>query len=173
MKERSGTKKLVMTSLFAAIIMIFTSSVRLGVGANGGYIHFGDAMIYLAACMLPVRCAATAAMLGGALADIFVGSAVWAFPTAIIKALNVVVFTLVLKTHTKGGMTAGISIRNVTASVFSGLVTVVGYFIAEGLMYGFAGAVVSIPSSIIQAAGSSALFCAVSGVTERVRCIRL
>lgn len=168
MKENS-TKKLVMTALFAAIIMIFTSSVRLGVSADGGYVHFGDAMIYLAACMLPVRCAVAASMLGGALADIFVGSAVWAFPTAIIKALNALVFALVLKTHTKGGITVGVNIRNVTASIVSGAVTVVGYFIAEGLMYGFAGAVVSIPSSIVQAVGSSVLFLAVSGVLGRVR----
>lgn len=173
MKERSGTKKLVMTSLFAAIIMIFTSSVRLGVGANGGYIHFGDAMIYLAACMLPVRCAATAAMLGGALADIFVGSAVWAFPTAIIKALNAAVFAFVCGFGKDVHTVKLMSVRTVTASIFSGAVTVVGYFIAEWLMYGFAGAAVSVPASVIQAAGSSALFCAVSGVTERVRCIRL
>ena len=42
------------TGLFAAMIAIMTAYIcHIPYGANGGYIHFGDALIYLAAVFLP------------------------------------------------------------------------------------------------------------------------
>ena len=42
------------TALFAALICITTAYIfHIPVGANGGYVHVGDALIYLAAAVLP------------------------------------------------------------------------------------------------------------------------
>ena len=41
------------TGLFAAMIALMTAYIfHIPYGANGGYIHFGDALIYIAAVLL-------------------------------------------------------------------------------------------------------------------------
>ena len=62
----SQVKKLTFTALMAAMITIFTAYIcHIPVGQNGGYIHFGDSLIYIAACLLPWPYAMTAAAIGG------------------------------------------------------------------------------------------------------------
>ena len=46
-------------------------------GFNGGYIHLGDALIYLAAVLLPAPYAMAAGAIGGGLADLLTAP-VWA-----------------------------------------------------------------------------------------------
>ena len=49
----SQVKKLTFTALMAAMITIFTAYIcHIPVGQNGGYIHFGDSLIYIAAFKL-------------------------------------------------------------------------------------------------------------------------
>ena len=54
---KSKTNKLlllVLSALFAAMITVMTAFLfHIPIGVNGGYLHFGDALIYLAASMLP------------------------------------------------------------------------------------------------------------------------
>ena len=52
---------LVTSALFAASITVVTAYMLHIPLPTGGYIHLGDALIYLAACLLPVPCAAAAA----------------------------------------------------------------------------------------------------------------
>ena len=57
-------------AMFAAMITLTTAYLfHIPIGANGGYIHFGDAFIYLAASLLPMPYACAAAAIGGGLAD--------------------------------------------------------------------------------------------------------
>ena len=52
--EREKTVKMAAAGLFAAMIAVMTAYIcHIPYGANGGYIHFGDALIYLAAVFLP------------------------------------------------------------------------------------------------------------------------
>lgn len=58
-----ATSKLVTTGLFAAMITMMTAYIfHIPYGANGGYIHFGDALIYLGAVFLPRPYALAAAL---------------------------------------------------------------------------------------------------------------
>ena len=51
---RNNTLKITAAGLFAAMITIMTAYIcHIPYGANGGYIHFGDALIYLGAVFLP------------------------------------------------------------------------------------------------------------------------
>lgn len=69
----SQVKKLTFTALMAAMITIFTAYIcHIPVGQNGGYIHFGDSLIYIAACLLPWPYAMTAAAIGGGMAEAFI-----------------------------------------------------------------------------------------------------
>ena len=81
-------------AMFAAMITLTTAYLfHIPIGANGGYIHFGDAFIYLAASLLPMPYACAAAAIGGGLADFLSGVPIWVIPTMIIKPLTAVWFT--------------------------------------------------------------------------------
>lgn len=91
--NRRKTGEIVVTGLFAAMITVMTAFIcHIPYGANGGYIHFGDAVIYLAAAFLPKPYALAAAAIGGGLADLLTAP-MWAPATVIIKMLIVLPFT--------------------------------------------------------------------------------
>ena len=156
---KSNTRNLVLASLFAAIIMIFTSCVKVNTGINEGYLHFGDSMIYLAACLLPTPYAMGAAAVGGALADIMAGSPVWAPITAIIKALNALPFALIYLTPFVKNKQKILCVPTVLMTIVSGLITIFGYLIAETIMFTFESACASALIGIVQATGSAVIFC--------------
>lgn len=150
--------KICLTGLFAAMIAVLTAFVKIPVGMNSGYIHVGDSLIYIAGCILgPLGMVASS--VGGALADIMAGSAVWAFPTAIIKIFNCIPFIIATRIYKK--KTSKFKVVNgytLIMTVVSGLVTAGGYFLAEGIMYTFPTAFTGLPFSFVQAAGSGVVF---------------
>ena len=116
-------------AMFAAMITLTTAYLfHIPIGANGGYIHFGDAFIYLAASLLPMPYACAAAAIGGGLADFLSGVPIWVIPTMIIKPLTAVWFT----SHSERLLCR----RNVCALILAGLVSNAGYYIAEALFSG-------------------------------------
>ncbi len=86
MREKTNTHDLVTTAIFAAAIAATTAYVLHIPLPTGGYIHVGDALIYLAACLLPMPWAMAAGAVGGALADLLTAP-VWVPATFVIKAL--------------------------------------------------------------------------------------
>ena len=59
-----------LTGLMAAMIALMTAYIcHIPTGINGGYIHFGDSLIYIAAALLPTPYAHASAAIGGGLAD--------------------------------------------------------------------------------------------------------
>lgn len=86
MKEMSKVQLLTYTGMFAAAITVTTAYVLHIPLPTGGYIHLGDTLIYLAACLLPLPYAMAAGAVGGALADLLTAP-MWTLPTFVIKAL--------------------------------------------------------------------------------------
>ena len=122
------TQKLVLTTMFAALITVMTAYVcHIPVGVNGGYIHFGDALIYIAASILPTPYAILAAAIGGGLADLLTAP-MWMIATIIIKMAIALPFT--------SKNTKIICPRNVIAIFVSGIISTIGYAVAEGIMFG-------------------------------------
>lgn len=166
MRNRS-LRLLVSAALFAALTAVFTAFVKIPIGTSGGgYLHFGDSLIYLASCLLPFPYCMGAAAIGGALADVMAGAAAWALPTAVIKACNTVPFLLLRRLGPKEGriLTKGTALM----PVLSGGITLGGYFVAESLLYGVEAATVSLPFSVIQAVGSAVLFYLAAFALDRV-----
>ncbi len=152
----SKTKNLVATAMFAAIITVFTVCIQMKIGSNSGYIHFGDSMIYLASCILPLPYACCAASIGGAMADLLSGAGIWVIPTAIIKSMNVIPFAIAVK-YLKNN-TKIITPVTIAMSVVSGLITISGYFVAECLIYSFEAASATVLLGLTQPIGSSIVF---------------
>lgn len=147
---RHHTGKIVLASVFAALIFVVTAYLpRFPVAS--GYIHFGDAFIYIASCLLPLPYAAAAAAIGAAAADTLTGFAVWAPATVVIKAAMVLSFNPRIYKIAAA--------RNMTASVIAGIIGTAGYYLYEALVISsFAVALESVPFNLIQGAGSAVIF---------------
>ena len=89
MQNKRSLFKITCTAIFTAIIVLATSIIKISTGLGEGYIHLGDSIIYLTACILPFPYCLIAGALGGALADIISGFAIWSIPTVIIKMMNI------------------------------------------------------------------------------------
>jgi len=159
----SKTRTLVSAALFAGIICITIAYfLHIPVGGNGGFVHVGDAFIYLAAVLLPTPYAACAAAIGAGMADILTGSANWALATIIIKPILVLFFTNRSKKI--------INTRNIFAAIIAGIVGTVLYMIAEGIMYGsFVSAFVLSLVGLVQPLGSFIVFVVIGLVFDKLK----
>ena len=142
---------LVVTGIMAALITLMTAYIcHIPVGTNGGYVHFGDALIYLAAALLPKPYALAAAAIGGGLADLFTAP-MWLPATIVIKMLIVLPFT----DHSQ----KIVSIRNVVAMVLAYFISGFGYFAAEYILFETISVFwISMLQSLVQSGGSAVFF---------------
>lgn len=171
-KNNTWIQKMCLTGLMAAIICVFTAFIKVNTGINNGYVHFGDSMIYLAGALLGPW-SALAAAIGGGMADILAGAPQWALATAIIKALNAVPFIIASGAYKKKHSSRKIiSLYTVPMVVVSGLISVFGYLLAEGLMYTFPTAWMSVPFTIIQAVGSAVIFLILGAALDAAKITR-
>lgn len=153
LKNRSKkTRYMVTASLFAALICLTTAYIlHIPVGGNNGYVHIGDAFIYLGAALLPMPYAIFCAAIGAAMADLVTGAAIWVVPTLIIKSI------LVLFLTSKANKI--INIRNVLGAFIAGFVGWVLYMLAEGIIVGsFTSAFVFSLIGLVQPIGSFIVF---------------
>lgn len=122
-------RRAVLTALFAAIICVTTAFLfHIPIGTAGGYIHLGDAFVYMVGAFLPTPYAMAAAGIGSGLADLLTGAPHWAVFTVLIKAAMAACFTDKKQTV--------IHAHNVVASVAAGCVCMIGYYFAEVMLFG-------------------------------------
>jgi uncharacterized repeat protein (TIGR04002 family) len=151
-----------LAGLFTALIFVATAYLpRIPIG-SGGYIHVGDAVVYLAASFLPRRLAMAAGGLGGALADVLSGFALWTPFTLIIKMTLVLPFT--------GRSEKLLCPRNIAALFAAFPVTVGGYYVAEWVLTGSESVpLASLPYNALQSAGSAVLYFCIAAQMDRAR----
>ena len=150
MSQRENLRLLTTTALFAAAITVMTAYMLHIPLPTGGYIHLGDALIYLAACLLPVPYAAAAAAIGAGLADLLTAP-MWVLPTLVIKAVLVLFFT--------SKSECILCPRNWAAVVAAGLFSPAAYALANCVMAGTMTAFLpQFLGTLAQGIGSGALF---------------
>jgi len=152
-------KNIIYASIFAAIICVVTMTAKIP--AAGGYYHTGDAFVYLAGACLPFPYAIIAGAIGGSLADLFSGYAVYIVPTFIIKACAAACFTS-RAAHI-------LCARNFIAVLAASAITVGGYFVAGAALYGFAGAAANVYGDLGQAAAGAAVFAALGAAIDKAK----
>nr|WP_288556415.1 TIGR04002 family protein [uncultured Mediterraneibacter sp.] len=160
MNKGQQTLKLTMTGVFAAMITIMTAYIcHVPYGANGGYIHFGDALIYVAAVFLPRPYAMAAAAIGGGMADLLTAP-LWAPATIMIKMIITLPFT------SKEGRI--LCPRNIIAPFLSALLSATGYYLAQGILFGsFVSVLASFAGSAVQSGGSAIIFLALAVALDK------
>lgn len=163
MKKTVSTGLLVLTALFAALILVVTAYLfHIPTPATGGYIHLGDAFLYLAASILPAPYAIAAGGIGEALSDVVTGGAAFALPTLVIKSAMALCFT--------SAGAAVVTKRNALACIAAGLICIGGYYLTEVFMLGsFAAPVAEIPGNLIQASASAAIYLVLGRAFDRLK----
>ena len=161
MSQRENLRLLVTAALFAAAITVMTAYMLHIPIPTGGYIHLGDALIYLAACLLPVPCAAAAAAIGAGLADLLTAP-MWVLPTLVIKVVVVLFFT------SRGEKL--LCRRNLAAVVLAGLFSPAAYALAGCAMAGTMAAFApQFLGTLVQGIGSGALFLVIAPGLDGVK----
>lgn len=153
------------TAIFTALILLATSVLKFSTGLGEGYIHLGDSLIYITACLLPFPYCIIAGALGGGLADVLSGFAIWSIPTMLIKTLNVLPFAITCKKYKSTNI---LSKQTILMSVFSGAITITGYFITECILYSVASATLSLIGNTIQAVASGIIFVIIATTLDKI-----
>ena len=163
MKEYN-VKDLVITSLFIALVFVFTWLVKfqLPFAPNGGLIHLGNVPFFLAAIFLDKRIGMTAGALGMGLFDLVSGWELWS-PMTVISAL--IMGYIINKLNYKH-----LNLINLLISfVLVAIVKVAVYYIGEiFILSSFVTPLASIPGNIIQIAVSSVIVLIVLKPMEKV-----
>lgn len=154
---------MVYAAVFAAMIFALTRFIQIPVPGGAGYLHFGDAMIYIVASTLGGPWALLASALGATLADLSSGFAVYAPISAIVKVLIALPFVLVNKKSEKI-----LTPLTICLTIPSGVITVLGYFLGD-LIVNRAYAVADIPMNIVQAVASAIIFVVISAAFDAAK----
>lgn len=143
---KNTTQKIVMTAMFSALICVATMIVKIPSPLKG-YINLGDCIVLLAGWLLSPVYGFLAAGIGSALADLFSGYAVYAPVTFVLKGAMAIVAYYGYKLMSKKAK--DIPSRIVSGTFSEGLM-ISGYFLFEGLLYGFAPSALNIPANAVQ-----------------------
>lgn len=136
--KTSHTFKIVMTALMMCLIMVAILFVRVPIPFTQGYVHLGDAMVFLSVLILGWKYGTAAAALGGMLGDLVGGFAAWAPWSFGIKGIMALITAAVISAFlrkepvSRKRLIAG----EVTGMLLAGIFMVAAYFFAEGIMYG-------------------------------------
>lgn len=140
------TKQLVIAALMTALACVATMIIKIPSPLKG-YINLGDCIVLTSGWMLSPVYGLLAAGLGSALADIFSGYVLYAPATFVIKGLMAIIAFFGFRLLRK-------KLGNLPSRIISGIaaeiVMILGYFVFEGFLYGFAPSVVNIPPNGVQ-----------------------
>ena len=129
MKENK-VQFIAVTAMAVALTYVFTTfvNVRLPIAANGGLIHLGNVPLFIMAILFGKKTGAIAGGVGMGLFDLLSGWTAWApFTFIIVGIMGYVVGAFVIK--------------------------IVGYYIAEIILYGnFVAPITSVPGNVVQIA---------------------
>ena len=162
------TGKLVTVALFAALACVATMVIKIP-SPLGGYLNFGDCVVLTAGWMLSPLYGFLAAGLGSALADVFSGYIVYAPATFVIKGLMALAAFYGAKALSgKLGTFGSKLLSGAAAEVWM----VLGYYLFEGCLYGFAPSAVNIPANGVQGAAGLILGVALCKALEKANVVR-
>jgi len=144
--DSNGTKKVVFGALFVALVYVCTAfvNIRLPIAANGGLIHLGNVPLFIIAITFGKKYGAVAGGLGMTIFDLTGGWFLWAPFTLVVVALMGFAAGAITQKH-KG-------LPAITAALAAACaIKIVGYYIAEAIIYGnWIAPAASIPGNLVQ-----------------------
>lgn len=145
----SLSKNIAFTALFAALCAVGT--IVLVIPLPYGYFNAGDIFVLLSAWCLGPFYGPLAAGVGSALADLWSGYALYAPATLFIKALDALtayyIWYLCKTLIKKNSLDV---LPRLFSAILGEAVMVVGYFLFESVLYGFAGGALALVGNTLQ-----------------------
>lgn len=147
-KETTSIQFLTITAIFVALTYVFTAfvNVRLPIAANGGLIHLGNVPLFIGAIIFGKKTGMIAGGVGMGLFDLLSGWTAWAPFTLIIVGIMGYAVGKITESekHQKFSW-------YVVAIAVACVIKVVGYYIAEVILYGnFVAPLASVPGNLVQ-----------------------
>lgn len=144
--KKVNVTDIAITGVCIALTLVATAfiNIRLPIAANGGLVHLGNVPLFLAAIIYGKKTGAFAGAFGMGLFDLLSGWTLWAPFTFVIVGLM---------GYTVGKITENrVGFRwNVLAIAAACVIKVVGYYIAEGIIYSnWVAPTLSIPGNLVQ-----------------------
>ena len=168
MSERNKTRKIVIAALLASLTCVATMIIKIPSPLQG-YLNLGDCVVLLAGWLLSPGYGFLAAGIGSALADLFSGYLIYAPATFVIKGVMALIAFFGFRLLQK-------KIGNLAARIVTGVVAevamVLGYYLFEGILYGFGPSAVNIPANGIQGAAGLVLGCLLVKIFEKNKIFR-
>jgi uncharacterized membrane protein len=123
--------------VFSALICVLTMVISIPIPATQGFINIGDAGVMICGLLFGPIIGGFSGGIGSALADIFLGYAIYAPGTLIIKGLEgfLVGFIANPKKYYEK-----INYRDILAVIAGGSLMAIGYFLYEIILFGIAAA---------------------------------
>ncbi|MCL2497281.1 MAG: ECF transporter S component [Symbiobacteriaceae bacterium] len=138
---------MVTAALFAALVTVATVVVAIPLPGQG-YANLGDGVVILTGCLLGPLWGGLAAAVGSLLADIYLGFALYAVASFMIKGLMAVVAYFVYTWLFKLSKKAILAV--VSASLLGEVIMVGGYYLFEERLWDGVVALASLPGNILQ-----------------------
>ena len=131
------TKKVCYTALLMAVTFIMISVVKIPI--PNGYIHLGDAAVFLCGFILGPVYGTIAAAIGAGAADYFAGFGAYIIPTMLAKGVMAYLTGYFLRGN-PGRQ------KEITVMVIAGVIMTLIYYVSEIILYGsFVSPLVNIP----------------------------
>lgn len=146
----SKLKDMVISALLIALVFVATRfiNIRLPIAVNGGLIHLGNAMLFVAAIVFGGKKGAIAGAFGMGLFDLLSEWAIWAPATFIIRGVMGYIIGTMANSNDRNGKKI---LWNVVGIILASIWMIVGYYVAEGILYGnWIAPLTSIPGNITQ-----------------------
>ncbi len=155
MSRSEKTSKLILTALMMCLVLLATVAIRIPAPFTQGYVHPGDAIIFIAVLLLGKKHGAVAAGVGSAMADVLGGFAIYAPWTLIIKAAMAFIMGFFIEISTRGNKPLkkilGVPVIQLIGMVISGVIMVAGYCLVDGMFAGnILAGVLGIPFNVGQ-----------------------
>lgn len=134
LKTKFNSKEISIYGLFIALVYIATT-INIQIGpTSGGLFHLGNVMSFTIALVFGKKAGAISGGIGMALFDILSPYAIWAPFTLVIRLIMGYVigyFAFKASSNKKQSI-----INNTFGLVISFIIMIIGYYIAEGIIYG-------------------------------------
>jgi uncharacterized membrane protein len=148
--QTNKTKDMVLSALLITLVFVATKfiNIRLPISINGGLIHAGNTMLFLAAIVFGKRKGAIAGAFGMGLFDVLSGWIAWAPFTFIVRGIMGYIIGQIAWSNGKNGNSI---VLNIIAIVVGGIWMMTGYYFTEVILYGnWIAPFTSVPGNITQ-----------------------
>lgn len=165
---RITTRELVIGALLISLVAVATMVIQIPVAPTGGYINFGDTIVFASSLVFGPIHGMLAGGLGSGAADVLSGYGQWAPFTLVVKGLEGLICGLVFHSLLRGRAKEGI-VRALLSMLIAGAWMVTGYFLVGWYLTRSAGAALAeVPGNAIQATASVILASALYKPLEKI-----